>query len=165
MWIMTTEGFVSVVAKGGKDVLMVRSREKKAIKAFCLGAGRPFSDIVTGTGTDYPHRVRSNKDEVKKFLLEEVDYIDYSNFKDRAKSNSGNVFAGFLSKVWSASLDLEDIDKKGKWRSYRLPFEKANSEYDWTEEIDQDLLTVKNKLGYGQGTLFKKKGKKKGTKS
>lgn len=144
MWLMTTAGYVSIVAKGGKDVLMVRARDVDSLKAFCVGADVPASRIITGTGTDYPHRIKSNADEVKKFLLAEVEWIQYSNFKDEAKTVKGKKFADFLSRVWTASLSIEDVEFK-KWNPHYLDF---NGEYDWTEPIDEKLLTQKAELGY-----------------
>lgn len=142
MWIMTTGGYVSIVAKGGPGVLMVRARDLESLKSYCTGAGIDFRAIVTGVGTDYPHRVYSNRHELEKFLLAEVEYVQYKNFKDEAKLVRGKKFADFLQRVWTASLSIEDVEFE-KWK---FPF--ADSEYDWSEEIDQKHLTIKKNLGY-----------------
>lgn len=144
MWIMTTGGFLSIVAKGGKGVLMVRARDIESIKTYCHAVDRPVSDVVTGTGTDYPHRLRSTMEEFQIFLMVETEYVQYPNFKNEAKASRGKEYASFLNNVWHASLALEDVP----FQKWALPLSGGKELYDWEEKIDPAHLTIKNELGY-----------------
>jgi hypothetical protein len=160
MWVMTTAGFVSIVAKGGKNVLMVRSRDLESIKAYCLGAGIDARAIVTGVGTDYPHRVYSNRAEVMKFFEAEMEWLQYKNFKDEAKLVKGKGYADFLGRVWTASLSLEDVPYSKKWAAL---YDFGDDEpYDWEEKIDPAHLTIKENLGYNGPKKHGKKSKNSG---
>ena len=88
MWVMTRDGFVSVVklhdikdADTGHnieaDALMVRSRKKSHLtKMF------PNNEIHYTPHRDYAYRTFISKYEVGDWLTEQVLDIDYDNFKN-----------------------------------------------------------------------------------
>lgn len=132
MWMMTPNGFVSIVAKGGEGALMVRARDRESLENFidCVSGDR--ERIVEGGGTDYPFRVTSWPAEVGVFLAVALNDVTYQNFKNEAKLRRGNVFADFLSRVWSAgwSLTPEDVQQReraaaGRW-SYNPRYFEAD---------------------------------------
>jgi hypothetical protein len=110
MWIMTQDGFVSIVEKpedAGAGTLTVRARNTGALVAFCEYAGvNPEETIIETEGTDYPYRVVMTRDDVTQALVLAVSDIDYVNFKTRAKKVGGEVYERFLMRVWVAGLNL-----------------------------------------------------------
>lgn len=118
MWIMSQDGFVSAVYKGGKLQLRARDRESLVRMGF---KGRR---VKTNSGTDYPFRVYTTHEEFTALVVKQIADIDYSNFKDQAKKTRGDKFARALSNVWTDMLALEPRDvmryigskKKGSWR-------------------------------------------------
>jgi hypothetical protein len=151
-WMMTETGFVSVVKKGGG--LMVRSRDRESLEAFCALARVDSSRIVEGGGTDYQFRVRRvSKRDVKRAMCATVDGIEYSNFKDRAKIARGKTYANFLSRVWSAGWDLVPADvlarerARDKQRLAALPASRGRTitssrwgDLDWSDKLEDDDL-------------------------
>ena len=114
MWLMTPDGFLSVVAKGGPGVLMIRARDYDSLSSFLVAVQGDISRITEGEGTDYPFRIVSSKAEVSEFMMQMVDQIDYSNFKTEAKRVRGKTFADFLSKVWVAGLMLTPFEVQAR---------------------------------------------------
>lgn len=111
MWLMTPQGFVSVVEKPsdiGKGTLTVRSRDKQSLEAFAVLAGRTGFKAKFDMATDYPYRTVATEAEVDTALLASRKLIKYSNFKDEAKRVRGGAYVSALSAVWNAMLKLED---------------------------------------------------------
>jgi len=110
MWLMTPYGFISAVAKGGKDTLMVRARDRQSLEHYCDINELDYSLITEGEGTDYPFRVVSNEKDVEFYAVWTVRNITYSNFKTEAKRVRGKAFADFLGEVWSSGWSLTPLD-------------------------------------------------------
>lgn len=121
MWIMTADGFISVVEKplefGGPPILLARGRDRESLVRLFGDASR----IIENKGTDYPFRVITDRDEVKRIAARAIDDINYRNFKDEAKKRRGPEYAHALMGVWTAMLRLEPRDAlkyvgHGSWR-------------------------------------------------
>ena len=87
MWIATTRGFFSAVAKDGPDTIVVRARVRGDLENLLPLLGE--ATIVDGGGTDYPFRVRISRSTWKQALGVLADEIDYGNFKDAVRRPSG----------------------------------------------------------------------------
>jgi len=106
MWILTTRGFFSAVAKDGPDTIVVRARARADLENLLplLGNG---ATIETGGGTDYAFRVRVSHDTWKGALAELASEIDYGNFKNAVADRQGRERADVYGKIWLALQRLE----------------------------------------------------------
>lgn len=106
MWIYTPSGFVSAVAKSKNSTdLTVRGRDRQSLDELAALTGNA---VTIGEGTDYPYRVIVPREQFKSWLTQQVDDLDYGNFKSEAAAVRGYDYAHTLGKVWSANLELED---------------------------------------------------------
>lgn len=106
MWVLTTRGFLSIVAD--KDdpqgpQLLVRARRRGDIEA----AFGPDVEVQEGGGSDYRFRAWVDRHEVGQALADQVDEIDYGNFKnaidDRAYHDAA-LECWFNLKAWQDDL-------------------------------------------------------------
>ena len=80
MWIYLPDGFLSIVADNRRpagDQLLVRSRKRRHISAHF-----PHAEIIEGGGTDYGFRAWVPREQVKALMINQVDGLNYGNFKD-----------------------------------------------------------------------------------
>lgn len=106
MWIMTTTGFVSLVAdRDDATKLQVRARVADDITATF-----PAAEVFVSEGADYRYRAIIDRRDVAQQLANAVLDIDYdSHFKDVAiasSSHSGRARAYY--GVWTALAELQD---------------------------------------------------------
>jgi len=106
MWLMTTEGFISVVNKGKNAELpfCLRSRDIKSIEnvidALCIKR-----KIWKDAATDYEFRIFVSEDELKQYMNHIADNLDYDNFKDAVQKVSPK-HAKVYHTLWFNLLDL-----------------------------------------------------------
>lgn len=140
MWIFTQHGFVSAVEKDGS--LQIRSRDRESLKSLGFGRRR----IKTGRGTDYPFRVYSTHEELKRILAKQVDEIHYENFKTQAHKVRGKTYASALGSVWTAMLRMEppnvirylgDSWRKPTKRSRRSDYPTRSTHGSWANSYSQ----------------------------
>jgi len=106
MWIFTDTGFVSAVADTQcANNLIVRSRDRKSLEPL---AELTNTEIVTGAGTDYPHRLRCSRTDFANWLADHVNHLNYPNFKNQVVHTRGSEFAHPLMDVWAAMRQVED---------------------------------------------------------
>jgi hypothetical protein len=88
MWIMTNNGYLSIVSKDcGPAELLVRARRAGDIeKVF------PNAKVTRRTDSDYLYRAILPRDVVKRALAAMIDLIDYPNFKDSVEDRSIHRF-------------------------------------------------------------------------
>jgi hypothetical protein len=100
MWIMTNNGYLSIVSKDcGPADLLVRARRAGDIeKVF------PNAKVTRQTDSDYLYRAVLPRDVVKQALAAMIDLIDYPNFKDSVEDRS--LHAAYVS-VWCAMAGLQ----------------------------------------------------------
>ena len=96
MWLMSTDGFVSVVAFQDPatpedfDTLVVRGRDVKhlrRIQDYIKAVHNIDITIHSDIGTDYEHRMFVSKKMFAKYMTDYVYGIDYSNFKHRVSAD------------------------------------------------------------------------------
>jgi hypothetical protein len=109
MWIFTDTGFVSAVRKPwAMDKMTVRARDKQSLAGLAELSGEV---VKTSTDSDYPHRVVVEDTVFKAWLLDNLDKMNYDNFKNQVAKTRGKKFASILGQVWFAMLEAEDVDR------------------------------------------------------
>lgn len=93
MWLMLNKGFISIVNKEGSYV--ARSRKKEHLEAYF-----PYSEIISGAGTDYEYRVFLNDEELRDFFTRLPDEINYTNFKSSIDVEKEPVYKNVCSDIW-----------------------------------------------------------------
>lgn len=115
MWLFTQTGFVSaVVDRDDNERLVVRSRDRASLEPL---AGLSGDEIIVGAGTDYPYRVGCDRSVFQRWADQQIESIDYTNFKDRVYDTRGEDFAHALMGVWVAMLDATDDEGHNSWDS------------------------------------------------
>ncbi len=112
MWIFTTDGFFSIVksAQCGDDELAVRARVRKDLERFLDETGFE-TDILEFPDGDYHYMILAPAAVVADYLAEEVEAVDYPNFKDACQRIAGGparARAHALHSVWSAMMGLQE---------------------------------------------------------
>ena len=78
MWICFNDGFVSVVKdKLNIDELVVRSRRKEILEQLF-----PDNKITVLSVSDYKYRTYCSKENWSKIMVDRIEDIEYTNFKD-----------------------------------------------------------------------------------
>lgn len=128
MWIFLTDAFFSIVEdKQNATRFVVRARIKEDLpRVFGLS---PKAVEVDG-GTDYKYRAYLSKDFVIKKITEEMESIDYTNFKSEVTEKDRSEA---YSKVWGVLFNWQEKKNplKEKWytkyRDYK--YDKYNKSY------------------------------------
>jgi hypothetical protein len=103
MWIFTTEGFISAVYKD--KAVQVRARDRKSLE----GLATHCAATITHTPlADYPYRLATDRVHLSSWLSQQIQLMDYSNFKSEVEDTRGFEFAAPLHKVWDVMHDVED---------------------------------------------------------
>ena len=110
MWVFTDSGFISAVRPSGDhDNVLVRARDAESLDALAKMAGQV---IEHSPERDYPYRITASNEVFAKFLTENVDFMDYTNFKNQVLATRGSYYAKALSSVWSTMHDVEDDEAR-----------------------------------------------------
>jgi hypothetical protein len=140
MWAMTTAGFFSAVQhKTDPSLLVVRTRDHGDAARledwyvnWCADLlsltsevpdSVPMPEIGVHEWSDYPWRVIMPRTAWAAFMAEQVEDLDYGNFKDAVKATQGAGRANVYGAVW-ANL-LERLDPRGRqeptyrWEDFR----------------------------------------------
>ena len=106
MWIMTVDGFYSVVKKPGQEKeVTVRSRVKHDLAKLLTKVNLEIP-IQDGVGTDYPFRVVISQTDWGNYLQKAAMDIEYDNFKNTLDSSDHNRHDAYFN-CWSALTLLE----------------------------------------------------------
>jgi hypothetical protein len=110
MWLLTTFGFFSVVARqSDPSTLQVRARDRKDLETFRERyLGDTEREILELAGTDYEYRLYASHEEVASAVAAAIGDIDYSNFKSAVAQRQGYARAGVYGSLWSELLNLSD---------------------------------------------------------
>ena len=109
MWLITTAGFFSIVAKPGdarEGMLTVRARAGADLERLRDQHLPELGPIVAGGGTDYPFRARAPKEAIARAAAAFVADVEYENFKSRIEEDDPareQVYSG----VWAALRRIE----------------------------------------------------------
>jgi hypothetical protein len=104
MWIFTKNEFLSVVQHRDKpDHLMIRYRSVEQAEACTL----PGEVSITPTA-DYIARKVVSKDVFKQWMTEQVDHLDYDNYKNAAYSTLMHKVP--LMSVWGTMHQWQETN-------------------------------------------------------
>ncbi len=118
MWIFTTSGFVSVVREPYDHTeVVVRARDLKSLHWLEFVSDKK---AINTPSADYPYRIKVTNWELDRFLEIMQEDISYDNFKMAVGSNLGKTYDKALTKVWSATHDVEDENARGNWSMQEL---------------------------------------------
>jgi hypothetical protein len=110
MWVFTAQGFISAVQhRGDRNLLMVRARTGQALEELAHMTGKGISQTPTA---DYPYRVVVERETFRSWLANEVERIDYDNFKNAAHVMGDPRYDEALMNVWSAMYSSEHLDSR-----------------------------------------------------
>lgn len=114
MWLFSETGFVSaVVDSQDKNKIVVRSRDKESLRPLMEFAGVKMS--YPKRATDYPHRVVVTRQQYADWVLNQIEEMQYTNYKNRVHQSRGDEFARPLHQVWSTMLQLEEGYEPPQW--------------------------------------------------
>ena len=106
MWIMTVDGFYSVVKKPGQEKeITVRSRVKTDLEKLLNKLNSEIS-IQEGVGTDYPFRVVMSQADWGNYVQKAAMDIEYDNFKNTLEYSDHYRHEAYFN-CWSALTSLE----------------------------------------------------------
>jgi len=106
MWVMTPDGFFSIVRKRGETDLTVRARVRGDLEALEKEYLPSLGPIIVGGGTDYAYRARVDSTSLASAIARMVEDVDYSNFKDTVAARQGFERAHVYGEIWSALRKL-----------------------------------------------------------
>src|SRR5262245_39139063 len=110
MWIITNEGFFSIVQKAedrGRSVLTVRARVRADLENLQERWLPTLGPISEGTGTDYQFRAKASSLDIASALSQLVTDIDYDNFKNSVARKQGSSRAEVYGGLWSTLRRLK----------------------------------------------------------
>jgi hypothetical protein len=131
MWIFMRDGFVSVVKAEDRvdGMLMIRSRSKVHL-AQCFPLLK--DTIETTKDRDYMFRTYCHKDFFAHFMAQQINGIDYTNFKDsvaNAPPKKGllkTLYKKALTGVWWEMLVFQETLYGGKQSARKEPSASHN---------------------------------------
>ena len=106
MWIMTVDGFYSVVKKPGQENEGNGSIQGKTDLEKLLNKLNSEISIQEGVGTDYPFRVVMSQTDWADYLQKTAMDIEYDNFKNTLDSSDHHRHEAYFN-CWSALSSLE----------------------------------------------------------
>ncbi len=107
MWLVTTQGFYSVVAhRDDADKLLVRGRVREDLEA--LKKQIPGLRVFTDRTADYHWRAVVTRAEWTAALALLAEEIEYDNFKGAVAELQGHERARIYSHVWGELLSLQE---------------------------------------------------------
>ena len=111
MWVFTETGFVSAVQHyKNPDALCVRARDGESLSPLAKITGKV---IEHSPERDYPYRLEGvSKSDFILLLMQSIDVLEYTNFKNQVHATRGTEYASALGKVWSAMHDVEDFEAR-----------------------------------------------------
>ncbi len=110
MWVVTDEGFYSIVHKpyNPEGVLTVRARCREDLEQFCAQV-KSASEITDDVGADYRFRVTADQKETGEWLAKKVGEIRYDNFKNHIGETQGWGRERVYANVWRELLALKRL--------------------------------------------------------
>jgi len=111
MWLLTPDGFYSVVQKQGESDLCIRARTLDDLVRLRGSYLPTMSDPIETPNGDYPFRSWASHQDFADALRRIALDIDYSNFKDEVGSRQGWERAGVYTEVWYALQRLQREDE------------------------------------------------------
>ena len=110
MWVFSETGFISAISKSG-DLFQVRARDRQSLEDLAVSTG---VEIIKTPQGDYPYRVELAREQFITWMVDQMEAIDYNNFKSRVHDTRGYEFVSPLHQVWSTMHEVEDKDARTK---------------------------------------------------
>lgn len=99
MWVILNDSFISAVQHfNDENKLMIRARKKEHLTVVF-----PDEEVYQDLPSDYPYRVVVSKEKFAKVLADEVERIDYHNFKSSISKANDDLYK-FASEAWGSSI-------------------------------------------------------------
>jgi hypothetical protein len=116
MWVFTQTGYISVVDKGQHTgYLTARSRDKQSLAILSEIADSPIEFTPMA---DYQYRTLVKREHLTEFLTQQVETLNYSNFKDQIWQTRGDDFHHACGDVWVAMNAIKDEEAQ-EWYADR----------------------------------------------
>lgn len=112
MWLITTQGFLSIVrnldSKGPDDALLVRGRVRADLERFADFAAQPGKRpaVIESPDADYGFRLTTSRETLSAFLDAQVERLDYPNFKSEVAKTDPKRAHAYMD-VWTALRRLQ----------------------------------------------------------
>ncbi len=120
IWIQTSIGFFSIVEKPEDqqyNQLTIRSRIRSDLEALKLLHLPSLGKITDSRKTDYAFRAKVNRSDLAQALVNLVDCIGYSNFKNEVGAVQGKERSHVYGRVWSNLYELQLDPDRFEWNS------------------------------------------------
>jgi hypothetical protein len=105
MWFIGNKaGLISIVknvAKGFDGTLLVRARRKEDLYHFFGNKEEVDYALIDNPDADYQYRVIAEPDIVKAAMFDQIDSVDYSNFKNSIPYEDVDL-QKFAGEVWAS---------------------------------------------------------------
>jgi ADP-ribose pyrophosphatase YjhB (NUDIX family) len=111
MWLITPEGFFSIVEKAtdkASGTLTVRARVASDLEALRRGSLPELGATTKGAGTDYRYRAIAPRAAIAQALARMVEELQYSNFKSEVAKRQGPARAELYHDVWDVLYRMQD---------------------------------------------------------
>ena len=103
MWIFTTSGFLSIVQhKDADGHFQIKSRVREPLEELW-----PDHEILEIGWADYRYRINIRKDDAIPVLVEEIEKVLYTSFKDECRKDEN--YHDALSRVWSTMYNFQTL--------------------------------------------------------
>lgn len=133
MWIVTNKSFLSVVQdRKNPDKMVVRARVKGDLESFF---GSDIKVLETDD-SDYRFRTFVHRTVLKGKMLEEINSIDYSNFKNSVEDDERY---GWYTQIWSVMYRVQE-------NLYGV--QKMVGAGTMTKKTLKDLISEANKINF-----------------
>lgn len=111
MWIVTNKSFLSIVEdRNDNSMFVVRARISGDLEKFFDGEN---VKVIESSDSDYRFRVFASKDLVRQKLVESINSINYSNFKNSVKDYERK---SWYTRIWHIMFDVQEkIFGPQKW--------------------------------------------------
>jgi len=117
MWIITNRGPLSVVQDfDNPALLLVRARQEGLLDEL-IGESKVDVPVFYDGSADYPHRASMSRFEFAEIVFEQIEQIDYPNFKNSVQSHQ---LRSLFHRVWVVLAELGHGPKYGR----RLPLSR-----------------------------------------
>ena len=111
MWLLTTEGFFSVVEKTEdreSGLLTVRARTRADLDCLRESDLPELGPANSGQGGEYPFWAKVTRAACAEGMKRMVERLDYPSFKNAVFTRQGPHRARVYGKVWRDLIELED---------------------------------------------------------
>lgn len=112
MWMFSETGFVSAVQhRNNPEKFIVRGRDRESLEPLAKAAK---VEIEESPSADYPFRVFVSRKAFGKWVAEQVENLDYDNYKSRMYQTRPE-FSRALHNVWEDMHEVTLYDGDDDW--------------------------------------------------